>query len=97
MRVVFSTDARRDRREAESYYKSVSPALRAAFRADLDAALRYITDYPEGAPVLLGSTHAKTLVRFPYSVLYKAFNDRIFIVGVANQARDPMRYVDRLT
>lgn len=99
MRVILSAAARRDRREAESYYKSISNRLRAAFRDDLGDSLRFITEYPEGAPVYGavqgGEVRAKTLAIYPYTVFYIIAGRRIFVVAVANQSHDPARYRDR--
>lgn len=52
--------------------------------------------YPLGAPIRAGATHAKTLAHFPYTILYRIVGEWIFVVAIANQARDPEFYADRL-
>jgi len=52
--------------------------------------------YPLGAPVHSGDTRAKTLLHFPYTILYRVVGSRIFVVGIADQRRDPDYYADRI-
>lgn len=94
MRIAFSAAARRDRREAEAWYAQ-SPAAVAGFRGELQAAFRYISDHPLGAPELRGPVRGKTLPRYPYTVLYRITSDRIFVVAIADERRQPGTYDDR--
>lgn len=97
MKVVLSSDARRDRREADSYYHRESPRSRVSFRRDLENALQFIATYPLGAPIHAGDTRAKVLLHFPYSILYKVVGNRVFVVAIADQRRDPDDYADRIS
>lgn len=96
MKIVFSTTARTDRREAESYYQAIAASLVQAFRRELHAAIQYISEYPTGAPLIAERTRAKVLRGFPYTVLYIVEGQTIFVLAVANQYRDPAHYDDRL-
>jgi plasmid stabilization system protein ParE len=87
--------ARRDRREAESYYGSRSPQALRRFRSELSDALDFIATYPNGAPTFDREVRAKTVRDFPYSVLYKVVGNTIFIAAVANQHRDPNYWRER--
>jgi plasmid stabilization system protein ParE len=95
VRIVLSTAARRDRREAEAYYQRESAGAREAFRRNLNAALRFLTAHPLAAPIRSGDIRAKTLLHFPYSVIYKVVGDRLFVLAIANQRRDPAHNNDR--
>lgn len=97
MRVVLTAAARRDRREAEAWYGDASPAALSDFRRELRAAIEFLGDYPLGAPVLRGVVHAKRLMRFPYSLLYKVLKDRVRVIAVADERRDPGHYFSRLS
>jgi len=88
--------ARRDRREAESYYGSESLEALRRFRIELRNAIDFIATHPSGAPVFDGEVRAKTVRHFPYSILYKVVGDTIFIAAVANQHRDPNYWRDRI-
>jgi plasmid stabilization system protein ParE len=87
--------ARRDRREAESYYGARSPQALRRFRTELRNALDFIATYPSGAPAFDGEVRAKTIRHFPYSILYKVVGDTLFVAAVANQHRDPNYWHDR--
>ena len=95
MRITFSTDARRDRREVQAYYDGVSPKVRQAFARDLEAAIHYILEYPLGAPIRERDVRAKRLSRFPYTILYRVTARRTFVLAIASQLRDPEAYADR--
>jgi len=60
------------------------------------AALRFLMEYPEGAPVLDANFRAKVLRGFPYSLIYRYLDHGIFVVAVANQHRDPALIRNRL-
>jgi hypothetical protein len=58
--------------------------------------MRFIADYPEGAPVFHGDARAKTLAHFPYSVVYVIKPDRILVLAIADERREPGFYEDHL-
>lgn len=64
------------------------------FVRELDAALQFIADYPEGAPIFVGSLRAKTLARFPYSVVYDIKSDRLLVMAIVDERRKPGTYDD---
>lgn len=55
----------------------------------LDAALRYVAEYPEGAPLLSGSVRHKVIRDYPYSVLYEIVGDLVFVARIASHYRGP--------
>lgn len=82
--------------EAVFYYDGKSSGLGDRFLAEVKAATSYIEKYPEIAPVIEDGVRAKVLVRFPYSLLYVAERDVLFIVAVAHQSKRPGYWADRL-
>ncbi|HEX8410882.1 MAG TPA: type II toxin-antitoxin system RelE/ParE family toxin [Thermoanaerobaculia bacterium] len=82
--------------EAVFYYDEKSSGLGDRFLAEVKAATQYIEKYPELAPVIEDGVRAKVLVRFPYSLLYVAERDVLFIVAVAHQSKRPGYWADRL-
>jgi plasmid stabilization system protein ParE len=95
LKVVFSENARRDRREAAAYYEGVSTRTRATFQQSLKAALQYLLTYPLGAPVRTGNVRAKVLAHFPYTIVYRVVGRTIFVLAIADQRRDPDFYAAR--
>jgi plasmid stabilization system protein ParE len=96
LRIAFSSAARRDRQNAEVWYGRRSRRARASFTRELQAALRFISEYPEGAPQIFGDCRGKTLQHFPYSIIYEVHSDRILVLAVADERREPGTYDDRL-
>jgi plasmid stabilization system protein ParE len=93
--VVLSPAARRDRREIEAWYDAHSPRAAAHFREELGAALGYVAEYPLGSRVMAGRTHGKTLLHFPYTIVYVVLSDRVRVLAIADERRHPKRYADR--
>jgi plasmid stabilization system protein ParE len=65
------------------------------FVAEVQAAVVFAFAHPEvGAPV--SDDFRRVIVRrFPYSVIYRAKGDRIYIIAVAHQWRHPNYWNDR--
>lgn len=89
MQVRLTPQARRDRREAEAWYRRRSPAAAARFRKELEAALLYISEYPYGTPLVDIQTRTKVVRDFPYSLLYVVLEDRLIVKSIAHHKREP--------
>ena len=85
--------ARRDRREIERWYRALLAVIR--LREELEAALRYVAKYPLGSRVLDGRYRGKTLLHFPYTIVYLVLSDRVRILAIADERRHPEYYADR--
>jgi plasmid stabilization system protein ParE len=90
VRIIFSTDARRDRREAVAAYGGVSRSLRQSFSRDLETALHYL-----GASIRKRDVRGKRLLHFPYTILYRVDGQHVFVLGIVHQAQDPESYASR--
>jgi plasmid stabilization system protein ParE len=95
LRVALSSAARRDRRKAESWYRRESPAAAEQFLKRLKDAIDYIAEYPLGAPLTNSGRRAKRLQDFPFSVLYRVLPDRVRVIAIVDQRRDPEFYAPR--
>ena len=82
--------------EAVGYYDWKAAGLGDRFLAEVKLATRSIEKYPEIAPAIDYGVRAKTLNRFPYTLMYVLDEDGIFIVAVAHQSRRPAYWADRL-
>jgi toxin ParE1/3/4 len=89
--------ARRDFDVALARYKSLRPGLQLRFHAAVQKILQAIQEFPEsGAPSQYGGTRFKIVKKFPYSVHYLEFEDRIGIAAVAHHSRRPGYWRKRL-
>ena len=46
------------------------------FLDDVQAALKTLTQFPEGSPLLRGRIRRKVLLRFPYTLMYSVLTAR---------------------
>ena len=74
---------------AAGWYLEDAPAMVASFEAELDGTFQRIADRPEMYQMVEASVHRATVPRFPFSVFYRILPDRIEVVGILHQSRDP--------
>jgi hypothetical protein len=82
--------------EAVAYYDGKASGLGDRFLAEIKAATAYIEQYPEIAPVIDLGVRAKTLNKFPYSLMYVVEPEELFILAVAHQSKRPSYWTDRI-
>ena len=87
--IVFHPDAAQEARDITDYYERIRPGLGDDFRADLEAVLGRIQQNPALYPIESGAIRVCPLHRFPYSVYYEEFADRIWVAAVGHQSRRP--------
>jgi len=81
--------------EAADFYDIESPGLGGAFIDEIDHAIRHIVKFPDAAPVAAKQIRKKSLLRFPYSLLYSMSGSEIRILAVAHQKRRPFYWHGR--
>ena len=88
-RVIIRREAKRDLREAKTWYRNISRQLANDFIRRIDEAIALAQERPL-AFQLVHRTFRRILVhRFPYALFYHADETRIVVVAVLHQARDP--------
>ena len=87
--IDFHPNAAQEANNAVDYYDALRPGLGDDFRAELDAALARIRQNPQLYAVESASIRLCLLHRFPYSVYYDEFTDRIWVAAVAHHSRRP--------
>jgi len=93
-RVIIRAEAKRDLREAKSWYQNISPDLKRVVRR-IGEAIALAQERPL-AFQLVHRTFRRILVhRFPYALFYHPGEDCIVVVAVLHQARDPELLEDR--
>jgi plasmid stabilization system protein ParE len=88
-KVIIRPEARRDLREAKTWYRNISPELRDDFVRRVDDAITLAKERPLAFQTVHRTFRRILLHRFPYALFYHAGEDRIVVVGVLHQARDP--------
>jgi plasmid stabilization system protein ParE len=88
-RVIVRATAKRDIRAARKWYRGVSPTLADDFVEAVDAAIFLAREQPLAFQLVHRSFRRILLHRFPYALFYYPDKDRIVVVAVLHQARDP--------
>jgi plasmid stabilization system protein ParE len=87
--------AERELTEAARYFDRESPALGAAFIAEVERCVAGIVEHPASGQLLRGAVRRRLVRRFPYSVLYSIKPDHIRVLAVMHAKRRPMYWVGR--
>ena len=105
MGVEFHPRARDELLEAEGWYQVRSPLSAAAFRREIETAIRMIAENPRWYSPGAAGTRRLILPKFPFSVVYRVFADEsksllvdqasILIVAVAHHKRRPGYWLNR--
>lgn len=96
VRLHLIAEAEEDANEATTFYRRLSPAVAAAFRADLRRVLAPLRERPHsGAPNRHG-TRRRHFSDYPYSVIYLLEGDDLRVVAIVHDRRDPEHWRARL-
>jgi len=97
-KAFFHEEAEKDFQEASDYYAERSPLIADRFEAEVRRGVAFIENFPEASPVVYpGDIRRKVLGdRFKYSLFYVIEPDRIRVLAVAYQGRDPEYWRGRL-
>ena len=88
-------EAYMDLDDACEWYEIRSEGLGNEFRRSLEQVLGGIELYPNMYPALYGEVRRARMGRFPYSVIYAAWGNRIVILGIFHNRRDPRAWQRR--
>ncbi len=87
--VVLTAAAEDDLDEAAQWYENRSVGLGANLVTKVRDTLFRIRDNPELYPVVHRDIRRAPVRRFPYGVFYRPKSDRVEVVGVFHDRRDP--------
>jgi plasmid stabilization system protein ParE len=89
MSVGFHPEASREFQAASTYYENEIPGLGKGFISELERIAELIEANPAIGKPIDDIFRRAVLVRFPFSVIYHAQHDKIWIIAVAHQRRKP--------
>ena len=81
--------AEHDMAEAALWYETRRPGTALYFIRCVDAALAFITRYPDAGSVRFGPFRRVLISRFPFGVFYTIEAQTVFVHGVYHLSRDP--------
>ena len=87
--ISFLPEANMDLEDAFRWYERRSEGLGDEFNRSVERVVDTIVLYPALHPVIRGVVKRARVGRFPYSVIYAERGNRIVILGVLHNSRDP--------
>jgi toxin ParE1/3/4 len=88
-RIIVKPRATRHIREGRLWYGGISRELADDFLNSVDEAISLAQIHPLAFPIAHRTFRRVLLRRFPYALFYQFADDRIVVVAVLHQARDP--------
>ena len=94
--IAFHPSADAEVTEAAQYYEVQKSGLGSQLLVDVERALHQILKNPEASPRIGRRLRRKSLLRFPYNLVYAVHQDKILILAYAHQKRRPFYWRKRL-
>ncbi|KXS31641.1 MAG: Plasmid stabilization system protein [Candidatus Gallionella acididurans] len=96
MQLIFLTLARDELAEAKRFYNRQQQGLGGSFQREAQTAARLIQERPLAWQIEIDPVRRFIFDRFPYKMLYIIRAERIVVIAVAHQHRQPDYWVDRV-
>ncbi len=96
MKLIFAKLARGEMAEAKRYFERQQRGLGQDFLEEARLSAKRILEHPLAWQVEYGPVRRFIFNRFPYKMLYIIRGDRIVVIAVAHQHRDPDYWIDRV-
>lgn len=96
MELVFAKFARAEMAEAKRYYEQQQRGLGMTFQYEAAVSARRILDQPLAWQVEVEPVRHFLFNRFPYKMLYAIRGERIIVLAVAHQHRNPDYWIERI-
>jgi plasmid stabilization system protein ParE len=93
--IRFDAAARSDVLDALDWYNSLSPALAAQFRIELESVIERISANPNQYALVTDAIRHARFRRFPYSLFFRADDDRVRVIACFHASRNPIIWQSR--
>ena len=93
--VVTHPEAEAELEATAKYYEQRRSGLGRQFLDEFEAALGRLLDNPQQYAIEISEIRACPLHRFPYTIYYVEFEDRIWLAAIAHQHRRPGYWMTR--
>ncbi len=94
--IVFDPAVHDEVQAAFEWYEQQRPGLGHAFLAAVEAVYGRISTMPTAYQVAYKDVRRAATRRFPYSVFYRVYADRLEVVAVYHSSRDPAGWQSRV-
>jgi toxin ParE2 len=92
---IFHPEARTEVSESVEFYEARLEGLGLRFLAAVEQTAERILASPEAGAALAGGFRKRIVSGFPYSIIYRVWEDYVYLVAVAHQHRRPDYWRER--
>ena len=92
---IFHPEARAEASESVEFYEARLEGLGRRFLASVEATAERISANPEAGAPLAGGFRKRIVLGFPYSIIYRVWENYIYLVAVAHHHRRPGYWRER--
>jgi hypothetical protein len=96
MNVEFIEPAAIELDDAVDYYNIQSAGLGQKFLDEVIETIGFIEKFPQLWSRNTENTRKAILRKYPFNLIYSIFDDKIYIIAVAHQNREPEYWIDRI-
>ena len=94
--IEFRRTAKAEYDDASLWYDTERTGLGSVFEAAVQAVLSIIAGQPDRYPIAERDIREADVLGFPYCVYYRVRSERIIVVAVFHQSRDPAEWKSRV-
>ncbi len=87
--VELHPEAEAEMRVAARWYHACQPGLGARFLREVAQAGKRIASHPEACPIVSGSVRRCLVDSFPFGLLYRVEGEKVYVLAVMHQKREP--------
>jgi len=95
IRAAWHPLARRELFEAQDFYEARAAGLGAAFLDNVETAVTRLRRQPLSGSLVEADLRHLRVRRFPYSLIYRLDEERLFIIAVSHDKRKPRYWARR--
>jgi plasmid stabilization system protein ParE len=96
MELIFARIAREEMAEAKRYYERQQRGLGTMFQQEAAVSAKRILEQPLAWQIEIEPVRRFLFNRFPYKMLYAIRGERIIVLAVAHQHRNPDYWIERI-
>lgn len=96
MYIDFHELAEKELLDSRDFYDDLVPNLGKKFILEVEHIVNRIKSNPLAFPIYIKNYRKAILRKFPYSVIYRIVDNKIYILAVAHQKRRPKYFANRV-
>jgi len=93
--IEFHPDVATDIKESFDWYQKLADGLGDDFLNELESAYQAVSELPNIWPKFQNNFRRFLLSKFPFSIIYRASNELVYVVAVMHNSRKPKYWLKR--